>query len=423
MRTFLPTLRSVAASLLLALVPCMAGCGDAADGTGTESSDITDVKHTDVERQSIGNCWLYAHASWVESMNLSATGKPFDVSQSYWTYWHWFEQIVDEGGSEIQTGGSFYVANDLVMNRGVMPEAKFVKEDSTSEMSSRQSVALNRMNTELESGRLATAEARGNRALVRTVLDEAWQLTSTVKGQLTRVFGKDYSRTLRTAGVVTKGTSVIAPKNFVVQYTERTTNPNAPTVKKTSLDVAIQDWRAASYPSWGGDAAKRDFQIRVQKALHDAQPAVITWDVDFNAMEGSDPELRGSFNMTTLKKAGKPGHQGGHMTVLEDYEAVTQKYGTLEAGVTLDPAKPEDKAKLDAALEKSTTVKFFRIKNSWGALRDDRSSAPGFPGYHDLYMDYLNGPIPFCPDATNPTYETCKGETMPLDNVVLPPGY
>ena len=37
---------------------------------------------------------------------------------------------------------------------------------------------------------------------------------------------------------------------------------------------------------------------------------VITWDVDFNAMEGSDPVLRGSFNLTTLKKAGGAGRQG-----------------------------------------------------------------------------------------------------------------
>ena len=29
----------------------------------------------------------------------------------------------------------------------------------------------------------------------------------------------------------------------------------------------------------------------------------------------------------------------------------------------------------------------------------DRAAAQGFPGYHDLYMDYLNGPITWCPSA------------------------
>jgi hypothetical protein len=38
-------------------------------------------------------------------------------------------------------------------------------------------------------------------------------------------------------------------------------------------------------------------------------------------------------------------------------------------------------------------------------------------------MDYLNGPIPFCPDATDPTNETCAGESVPLRTVLLPPGY
>src|SRR5262245_12219215 len=67
-------IRALAFGCVLALAPFASGCGDEA-GQGTDN--ITDVNHTDVERQSIGNCWLYAHASWIESMNLSATGVPF----------------------------------------------------------------------------------------------------------------------------------------------------------------------------------------------------------------------------------------------------------------------------------------------------------------------------------------------------------
>jgi len=112
------------------------------------------------------------------------------------------------------------------------------------------------------------------------------------------------------------------------------------------------------------------------------------------------------------------------MTVLEDYEVVTKDYGTLKAGVTLDPSKPEDKAKLDAALLPSSTVKFWRIKNSWGAFRDDRSSAPGMPGFHDLYTTYLDGPITWCPDVEGAkTTSNCTGKETPWENVILPPGY
>ena len=193
---------------LLAVAPLLAGCtGDPA----SQSNDITDVQHTDVERQSIGNCWLYAEASWAESMHLAATGEKFDASQSYWTYWHWYQQILDETPDQIETGGFFSVAGEIILARGLMPEIKFVKEDATSEMSSRQKTALEKINTELKTGKLKDVASRSNRALVRQVMDDAWQLSSTVKGQLTKVFGKDYSKTFDTAALTTKGTSVISP--------------------------------------------------------------------------------------------------------------------------------------------------------------------------------------------------------------------
>lgn len=417
-------LRSSLRSLLFCslLAPLAAGCGGGDDPASSavtgEDEEIVDVNQTEVERQAIGNCWIYAHASWIESMNLSATGTAFDISQSYWTYWHWYDQIVNERVDEIETGGFWTVANDIVLDRGVMPEKKFVKQDTLGEMSSQQSAALANINRELKEGTLNTVDARGDRLAVRKALDKAFNLPSSVKGQLTKAFGADGARTLRDGGT-TKGTAIIAPQNFKVRYT--TPSAQGPVVKNTTLDVAINEWRVASYPS--NDSSRRAFQIRVQKALHDRQPVIITWDVDFNAMEGSDPVLRGSFNMTTLKKAGKPGRQGGHMTVLEDYEAETKSFGLLKAGTTLDPSKAEDKQKLDAALDTSTTIKFFRIKNSWGAVRDDRASAPGFPGYHDLYMDYMNGPISWCPDDTSTDKSSCFGKSVPFDSVVLPPGY
>lgn len=414
-------LRKLLVSVSLLAAPLLAGCGD---GLGVDSADVTDVKHTDVERQSIGNCWLYAHASWVESMNLNATGTAFDVSQSYWTYWHWYDQITQEGTGEINTGGWYRTANDIVLDRGVMPETKFVKEDSTAEMSSRQSSALAKMNEELKSGRLSSYDARADAALVRKVLDEAWGLSSTVKGQLTKAFGKDGSKTLRSGGT-TKYTSIVAPNKFEVRYTKRDSASGDSAEIDATLDVAISEWRMESYPSWGGNLAakRREFQIRVQRALHDAQPVIITWDVDFNAMENRENDLQGSFNLETLAWSGKPGGQGGHMTVLEDYEVDTVEHGRLLAGVTLDPNDADDAAKLDAALRTDSTVRFFRIKNSWGALRPDREFAPGFPGYHDLYLDYLEGPIKWCPDQDDKTNESCNGTTVPFDSVVLPPGY
>ncbi|MFO0552490.1 MAG: hypothetical protein U0271_29140 [Polyangiaceae bacterium] len=410
--------RSLFCASLLGLASLAGGCNDSPE---SDTQDIVDVQATDVERQSIGNCWLYATASWVESIHLSATGEKFDASQSYWTYWHWYDQITKELPSEISTGGSEDVSFQIIRERGLIAEADFIPEDSIGEMSTRQKTALDKINAELKSGRLSASTARSNAKLVRQVLDEAWGLSTEVRAQLDKAFGTTGRKTYLTSATA-KGTKIIRAKDFKVRYTERKTNPNAPTTKDTTLKVAVDEWRTASYPYSVAD--RRKFQIRMQKALHDRQPVIITWMVDFNAMEGGTGEYQGSFNLDTLKRAGGPGRQGGHMTVLEDYEAITKDFGTLEAGVTLDPANADDQKKLDAALLPSTTIKFWRIKNSWGAFRDDRASAPGFPGYHDLYQTYLDGPITWCPDVeTTKTSSNCKGSTDPLESVVMPPGY
>jgi len=404
----------------------LAGTASGCTGSFDSSSDhITDVAHTDVERQSIGNCWLYAQASWVESMHLSATGEAFDISQSYWTYWHWFDQILRGWRDEISTGGNQWTSNDLVRDRGLMTEVGFVSEDAAGEMSYTQKSALTKINNELkEGGRLETSEARRDGKLVRTVLDEAWGLSDDVRAQLDHVFGEDGSGSIRN-GASVESTSIVDPSDFEVSYTRKMAD-DADWVQ-TDLVTAIEEWSTASYPSstWEADVQtrRREFQQRVQRALHDRQPVVVTWDVDFNALENSPGDLQGSFNLTTLNDSAGPGRQGGHMTVFEDYEAQTAEFGLLEAGVTLDPNSPDGAAKLDAALLPSTEIVFFRIKNSWGSLRPDREFAPGYPGYHDLYMDYLDGPIQWCPNKEDSGSDSCTGTSSPLSNVMLPPGY
>jgi hypothetical protein len=415
----------ILSSLLgLALV---AGCqGWEPEAPGAYQFAIVDVPHTTVERQSIGNCWLYAQASWVESLQLSAKlateadPEELDVSQSYWTYWHWFDQVTGYMyDDEISTGGGQWKSNALVRERGLMLEADFVPEDALNEMSYRQSSALSKINTELKSGALSTREAREDGELVRKVFDDAWNLSADVRATLDQVFGKDGEMTLRTGADLT-GTKIIDPADVTVKYSKRKPTGETDTVEGTLLD-AIKDWSEARYPYT--ESQRRPFLERVQRALHDRQPVVITWDVDFNALENDDADRAGSFNMQTLTDAGGPGHQGGHMTVLEDYAAITDDYGLIEAAKTLDPDDPQDAAKIQALLLPTTEITLLRTKNSWGANRPDREFAKGFPGYHDLWMDYLNGPIKFCPSVDDKTDENCTGESTPLRTVMLPPGY
>jgi aminopeptidase C len=412
---------------LVSSVVLLGACAAPLDTEGLEDSSsssdaLVDVPHSSVERQAIGNCWIYAHASWIESMHLTAEGEEIDLSQSYWTYWHWFEQITGQLASsdrEISTGGNWSTANNLVRRYGLVREAAFVTADTLNEMSARQDSALRRINASLASGALSTQSARRDRALVRAELDAAWELPRDVAGLLDQVFGPAVERRLDRTGTrraVLAGTPLLDPREFAVSYVELTGDDRVEPVRAT-LTQAMNEWGYADYSR--GD---RETLLRTQRALHERQPVIMTWDVDFNAMESNPGELVGSFNLSTLERAGAPGRQGGHMVVIEDYEVDTTEFGRLRAGETLDPALPEDAAKLAAALEEDSQVRFFRVKNSWGTARPDRGSAPGFPGYHDLYMDYLDGPIAWCPERTDPQ-DDCSGESTPLSYLILPPGF
>lgn len=414
-------LRSLRLALLLSIaaVPALACSAPAAEEAATsDENEIVDVPQTDVERQSIGNCWIYAHASWVESMHEKATGESFDVSQSYWTYWHWFDQIAGGFATQISTGGNWTTANGIVKKYGLMAEADFVPLDTTNEMSSRQKQALDAMNASLKTGALKDPAARRDKKLVRKEMDRAWGLSAEVSASLDQVFGEGVTRTFAstTTPANAAGSKIVRAQDFAVAYP---TAPGAPPAQK-KLTNAMSEWRQTYYSA--GD--RRGFFLRVQKALHDAQPVVITWFVDFNAMENRDVPLKGSFNLTTLREFG-PGRQGGHMTVLEDYQAKLPDGTILQAGVTLDPQDPEDALKLRAALDPQTEIQFVRVKNSWGAARPDRAFAPGMPGYHDLYLDYLDGPVKRCVTRADGETDTtnCPYDHTPLQNVVLPPGY
>src|SRR5438045_4091257 len=81
------------------------------DGTGGSTDDITSVDQSKVKRQSIGNCWVYAVTSWLEALNKAATGTEQNTSESWITFWHWYEQLANGGVStEVSTGGSYATA-------------------------------------------------------------------------------------------------------------------------------------------------------------------------------------------------------------------------------------------------------------------------------------------------------------------------
>ncbi len=361
---------------------------------------IVDVQQTPAKRQSIGNCWLYATASWAESLHLQATDEQVNLSESYWTYWHWYEQIA--GGlmwsNEISTGGSYYTASGLIRNYGYMLEGTFIAEESEEIRSARQASALAAINTSLQSGALSDTSVRTNRRVVREELDKAWGLAPEVTAQLDSVFGNG-SRNFRN-GALSGDTAILAPTELVVIKPQPSGIAGDPNLSDSTLLRATSDWREVSYPST--ESGRRSFLARIQRALHDRQPVILTWFVDFNALDS-----QGRF----MAPPATPGRQGGHMVVLEDYQVNdVPGFGTLEAGVLV-----EDPEALEAALSTSADIEFLRVKNSWGT----NGTLESLPGHHDLYMAYLNGPVQQCAEG-DPS--NCW-PTTPLYSAVFPAGY
>ena len=67
------TLPKVQAALLTGMLAALSltGCGHS---NSISKPLVTDVAQSSVKRQSIGNCWIYAEASWLEAEIKTATG-------------------------------------------------------------------------------------------------------------------------------------------------------------------------------------------------------------------------------------------------------------------------------------------------------------------------------------------------------------
>lgn len=399
--------------LMLALaVPAVSGCATdeaaAIDESGEYVEPVTDVNHTAVRNQSIGNCWSYAATGWAESLHRARTGQDINISESWITFWDWYGKITGgrvtttAGRSEVPTGGWWDGAMTILKARGVVYESEFIPEEAMADRSTRQSDALRAINTALnEGGALATPEARRDPALVLQTLFTAWQLSPAVQAEVTRVFGARGTTVLPYSRTTADG--FFRPVSSIPIRTSAYRNGRGQQVDGTLADVIGYGrfaWRSASYGTTA--SARTAFQQRVMRALNDNQPVLISWLVDFNAMSST-----GVFRMSNLTA---PGRQGGHLTVMEDYQVVIRQPGqperTLRAGELATEAD-------QALAARYGSIEFIRIKNSWGTARDP-SGTGFFGGYTDLYTDYLNGPITWTADMANRT---------PLSSVILPPGY
>lgn len=404
MRSFLPSL--VATTLALSAFAC--GAGDTPRTNGG-SDEIVDVPQSSVKNQSISNCWLYATMGWAESLHVATGEAQLDISESYLTYWHWFDQLVWDGApgkTAIDETGYFHQGLDLVYRFGLVKEADFAAVG--------QSAAKAKMDRSMREGALKDEAARKDKALVRRELDAAFGLSPELVEKMNAVFGEGYDRSLDQPGTMPAGTPIRRAQEIPILAASASGGPP----RRATLADAIGDrawdegwglrkgplsWNELDYPS--DPAQRRAFQIRIQKALHARQPVVISWFIDFNAMNGS------AFKAPPQR----PGRQGGHVTVLEDYQINdVPGFGTLKAGVNETRADA-----LTAALDPRASIEFFRTKNSWGLTG---GPSQDFAGYLDLYTAYLHGPVKKCDRPEGGGEEVCV-DHQPLWRAALPQGF
>jgi hypothetical protein len=396
MMTLKNTLLALLPLAALAAVPACSSDPEPKDpGAVTGDDDeLVDVSNTDkVSNQSIGNCWVYATSAWAEALHRGYTGEQTDISESYVSYIDWFHGIQDgdfDDKEGLQTGGWFFEAAGYLADYGVMEEGTFIPEEATAEKSSRQASALAAINASLKSGVLSDAAKRRDPNVVRDELDKAFKLNPDVISLLDATFGHDLSRSGSKAtfpagkgfrASTDFGVGKYKPTGQVLSLADATGTAPYAGARTRSGQFA---WNETSYPYSNSPTAVRSFFKSMQVALHKSRPVVMTWFVDFNAM-----------NRTTGVFANipaTPGRQGGHMTVLEDYQVSNVPgFGTLAAGTLVT-----DQAALDAALDPSATIDFVRIKNSWGSAYEAAAGTTDLKGYHDLYYPYLTGMIPRC---------------------------
>ena len=215
----------------------------------------------------------------------------------------------------------------------------------------------------------------------------------------------EFARTLQVANIP-KDSGLLTPAS--IQVGTKITLADAIGEPTSSYNVLQRKgkyaWNEVSYPKDQG--SRRTVQIKAQRALHAGMPVILSWFVDFNAMSGN----------VFAAPPSAPGHQGGHMTVLEDYQINgVPGFGTLKAGELVTDPKA-----LAAALSPEAKIEFLRIKNSWGSSLAPPNASSDLRGYYDLYMAYLDADFVKCTESNG---DKCGiKDTVPgLTSFVLPP--
>ncbi len=381
----------------------LSACGRLPNTNTNSSVSTVNIAQSTVKQQSIGNCWIYAALGWAESLALRATGTELNLSETYLTYRYFQELLLEEiPTTELETGGNFTIAMNLIATYGVMREGDFIPSEATQIRSERQAIALNILNESIKTGKLAAlrnsyTSPKERQQIIVSELDRAFSV------DMASLTSQIINPSRIKLGVAYDGTPLTLSKLATSEY---------------------HQWNWVSFPfngqsSWDGQPtsvplrSRNQQQIlkRVMRALNDGHPVLVSWFVDFNALSGDN------FDMDTLIAAQKPGRQGGHITVIEDYVASGvnpidgKRFRTAE-----DEVSQEEK---DLAVNYGS-IDYFIVKNSWGQKPESSYHRDGSYGYHKLMASYAFGWIP---SATASSDKDIVNSYFGVNEFILPPGY
>lgn len=350
------------------LIACLCAAGCVRPSSSGDRS--TQIPHSDIKRQSIGNCWAYGFIGLIESHEMAAgvVSDFSNYSESYISYRHFEDQLLRNHTTELATGGDWRDAVSIVRDHGLLREGDFITDEADESMSMRQQAALEYLEKSLASGKLLNDRSP---ATVTAELETAF-----------RVRESDWKD------------KVISATNITVRSRD---GLNVDLLTLLSGWTA-RNWSSHTYPRggssepvlfnpspWDLPANHQNLLRSVKTALNSGHSVVLSWLVEFNATDG------GAFTLDPLTGPDYKLHNGLHMTPIADYTAAGFDPDTgVEFYVGEGQATPNEQR---LAAEHGW-IHHIVIKNSWGDgfERADRSFYlhGGHAGYHRLDSDYLN---------------------------------
>jgi hypothetical protein len=380
-------------SCILSMMPGMTGCREnTEDRTGAVK--VAEVPHTSAKKQTIGNCWLYAQAAWLESLYKGARPDQGDinVSESYWLYWYFYDQLVLQDDSDQQgrsaakqgklmTEGQWEDSVEIIRKHGFMLEGDFLGHERDAEASQTQKHAAEELTRMVEKEKRFTEPQQRTPDNVRKVLN--------------RIFGVDMDRIM--AQQTAAGGPIKMPHSTWVRHTHQSV---------VTLTEALDGWESVRFPgglssSYTPDTLRQiernKISVRLRLAINDHLPVQMKFRLDSRYLNRETATFENRIYSKWVPEMNIV--QGIHQVVLADYAVknIDAKRFGYDAGIIsfgeLDMKYQGEQRSsiLNEAATRVFALEAVKFKNSWGSFLPHLGSENGYFFYN---WDALAGQVP-----------------------------